>query len=1283
MSPTRVTPYLGGTGQINTAKINVHPTLQRVTIGADVLANSNLEVRGNSYANVAEGATTRFGNVFITNLSQVNPNADFQIAKSGNVTFNLFSTTANVRQDFQAGSAQFSFLLFGGSPANLRMVAGAGVSNVTAEVANFNFNNNVYVRGNLFVTGDTTVNNVIQTVEVANTQSANAYYLTKAATDISMSNGWTFSGSNVAHFAYTGKYMEIGSSNTILLHGNSVIGSGGEWGIGTRSLLANLTLLGAGNFFRLRRTGGNGDYGLTAGAGFTGDNVDLTWTPYATTGQGYLFKTTVNGSTIVNALGINRLGNVSIGGNMSPMANLSVNGNTYISSNLYVGTSITAANLALGGATIGSHALAVTGNATISGSVGIGTATDARYNLLVNKNITGAVSSYGIYSSGEVQSDATTSAAYFQTFATTAAATFTVGSLAHFYANQSTIGAGSTVTTQYGYLVSSSLTGATNNYGFYGGIAAGSGRYNLYMSGTASNYLAGSLGLGSTGLTGIRLRNSLTITGATTSYGYYGAGVIQSDVTTTAVYLRTTASTVASAFTLTSLIHFYAVQGTIGATSAVTTQYGFYAHSSLIGATTNYGFFGGIAAGTGRYNLYMSGTAQNYMAGSLGIGTTSSTARTLSLGKSITGATIAYGIVNNGTVQSDVTSSAMMYLSSPGTQATAFTLNSLTSYMADQGTIGAGSTVNNQYGFYCASSLTGATNNYGFFGGIAAGTGRYNLYMSGTADNYLAGSLGIGTSTIGTTIALPPTGTSSKIAKTFSPSHQAGNAGNVFIGLSDGGGFSGMYVTNDWGGTYSSQNVIFFTAQGGVSVSTERFKIDYNGVLLHNSSNVLLDGSSNIPVTRLNGGLSANSSSYWRGDGTWATPAGGGGGSPWTETTGILYGTNTSSNVSIGSSTDFKTKLYVSGNAFVSSLMHISDNVVIGSTTTSNNRLTISGPDTTIPQIAFRSSDGNWWGRLGQVVNGATIGAFLSSGGSWSISGSTFSATKDLTGTFPTAALFIGNQYNSASETNFRFLSKAAGSTTSDGTITERMIIDGSGNVGIGTSTAYTKFHVSATSGAPASSGILTTGITIAEGVGGPSLNIGNYNSGGIYYSWIQSAFVNNAGVVQPLVLQQIGGVTNIGTATSLTDSGLTIQGSGVLQAWNTGLTGTTRRVWGVALEQATVGDFQLRMSTAANTKPSVARLAIDASGRVGIGPTTMTSNLQVTGNAYISANIVSSANVVGQQLVATNGLILNANTLSANYTIASGYNAVTVGPFVIPDAMNVTVSSDSYWVVL
>jgi len=60
-------------------------------------------------------------------------------------------------------------------------------------------------------------------------------------------------------------------------------------------------------------------------------------------------------------------------------------------------------------------------------------------------------------------------------------------------------------------------------------------------------------------------------------------------------------------------------------------------------------------------------------------------------------------------------------------------------------TIGSGSSITNQIGYYVPSAMTGATNNYGFYGSLASATNRWNIYMAGTADNYLAGKLGIGT----------------------------------------------------------------------------------------------------------------------------------------------------------------------------------------------------------------------------------------------------------------------------------------------------------------------------------------------------------------------------------------------------------------------------------------------------------------------------------------------------------------------------------------------------------
>lgn len=126
-----------------------------------------------------------------------------------------------------------------------------------------------------------------------------------------------------------------------------------------------------------------------------------------------------------------------------------------------------------------------------AGNVGIGTTGNSFQTLVVGRNITGGTFATSILASGTVQSDVVNRAAYFQSNPSTAAASFTLANLQHFYANQGTFGAGSTVSTQFGFLAENSLIGATNNYGFYGNIAAGTGRWNFYAAGTAANYFAG------------------------------------------------------------------------------------------------------------------------------------------------------------------------------------------------------------------------------------------------------------------------------------------------------------------------------------------------------------------------------------------------------------------------------------------------------------------------------------------------------------------------------------------------------------------------------------------------------------------------------------------------------------------------------------------------------------------------------------------------------------------------------------------------------------------------
>jgi hypothetical protein len=148
------------------------------------------------------------------------------------------------------------------------------------------------------------------------------------------------------------------------------------------------------------------------------------------------------------------------------------------------------------------------------------------------------------------------------------------------------------------------------------------------------------------------------------------------------------------------------------------------------------------------WGLYGAGTAQNYLGGNTAIGNTTITSRTnLTVWKNITGDTTAFGIYSRGTIQSGVTTEANMFVSVSETAAASFTLGALKHFRALNAGFGAGSVVTNQFGFIAEAELTGATNNYGFYGNIASGTGRWNFYANGTALNYMNGALLLGSTT--------------------------------------------------------------------------------------------------------------------------------------------------------------------------------------------------------------------------------------------------------------------------------------------------------------------------------------------------------------------------------------------------------------------------------------------------------------------------------------------------------------------------------------------------------
>lgn len=250
---------------------------------------------------------------------------------------------------------------------------------------------------------------------------------------------------------------------------------------------------------------------------------------------------------------------------------------------------------------------------------------------------------------------------------------------------------------------------------------------------------AGNVGIGGAATAQQKLRIAGTYPGGTGySFPVDLEGVIDPSVASTAAYMVYSHPTV-SAGTLPDLRHFSASPGAF--TGTVTTQYGFIATSTLTGATNNYGFCSNIAAAANRYNFYAAGTADNYLAGRVGIGTGASANSYLRLGGNLFGSTFANATYITGQIQSDVTAQAA-YVSVASSQASGFTTAALKFFSASQGTYSG--TVTTQYGYFSESTLTGATNNYGFYSDISSAANRWNFYANGTAPNYFAGVTGIG-----------------------------------------------------------------------------------------------------------------------------------------------------------------------------------------------------------------------------------------------------------------------------------------------------------------------------------------------------------------------------------------------------------------------------------------------------------------------------------------------------------------------------------------------------------
>lgn len=207
-----------------------------------------------------------------------------------------------------------------------------------------------------------------------------------------------------------------------------------------------------------------------------------------------------------------------------------------------------------------------------------------------------------------------------------------------------------------------------------------------------------------------------------------------------------------------------------------------------------------------------------------------------------------------------------------------------------------------------------------------------------------------------------------------------------------------------------------------------------------------------------------------------------------------------------------------------------------------------------------------------------------------------------------------------------------------------------------------------------ATTGAVTVAGTLAIANGGTGLT--SFTTGQIHYG----SFSTSANLFYDSANTRLGVGTNAPAVTAAfvgTDAMLIPKGA--TGSRPTGVSGYLRF-------NTTTSEFEGFNGTAWSSVGGAA-LSNDTTTSTNIYPlsaaaTSGTASTLYTSNAKFLYK-PSTGELQASALVASNGIIVNSQTISTSYTIAAGNNAMSTGPVTVASGQTVTVSSGSRWVVL